>query len=689
MLDIARRIFGTKASATTRLDVQSTMGSQAVWTNRNYRDLAREGYEHSTWVFACINALTRQTAYVRPLLYRERRGGAMEELDTHPILDLLSRPNDEQALEKFIEEAYATYLVSGNAYIERVGLENRPPLELYVKRPDRMKVYAGNAEQRIGGYDYQINGEKLRFKPWQILHLKTWSPLDDWYGLSPLAAAARGVDVFNAGQAHNLALLQNGARPSGAWVNSSTMTDDQFRRLREQIDDATRVNNRGRPLLLEGGISWQELGVNPRDLDFLAGQEDAARQIHAAYGVHPVLTGLQSGTFENQREAIRNLVNLTVFPFLDMLFGELTRWITPAYGEGFRISFDKNAFPAFSDDESELMTRARDAYRDGIITLNEARAMIGYESVDEGEVFAFTPRSGNEMNLINLASEPVLQTKSTDAPTDNRVIDDEDDEYYMTWKARDNLRQVWEMRLQLAAEKGFKAQRRRINEAMRDATTDTAELLAMDAILIDDFDELRETWLAAMLDSGKMTLDELKTQRRLVDPEDYGIFREIFGLAFDEVLEAAATRTADLVTLIDDTTRREIRDLMGDSFRQGLSIPNIAARIDQLYLDEIIPNRSTVIARTEAIRSSNYGNLKAAEGTGLTLTKRWVATRDLRTREGHWNADGQTVPLDATFKVAAELGFPLEDLDFPGDPNGSAANTIQCRCTMTYQRRRD
>jgi uncharacterized protein with gpF-like domain len=211
----------------------------------------------------------------------------------------------------------------------------------------------------------------------------------------------------------------------------------------------------------------------------------------------------------------------------------------------------------------------------------------------------------------------------------------------------------------------------------------------MDAILIDDFDELRETWLAAMLDSGKMTLDELKTQRRLVDPEDYGIFREIFGLAFDEVLEAAATRTADLVTLIDETTRREIRDLMGDSFRQGLSIPNIAARIDQLYLDEIIPNRSTVIARTEAIRSSNYGNLKAAEGTGLTLTKRWVATRDARTREGHWNADGQTVPLDATFKVAAEPGNPLEDLDFPGDPNGSAANTIQCRCTMTYQRRRD
>jgi phage portal protein BeeE len=50
---------------------------------------------------------------VRPILYQERRGGEMVELDAHPLLDLISRPNDEQALERFIENAYATYLVSG------------------------------------------------------------------------------------------------------------------------------------------------------------------------------------------------------------------------------------------------------------------------------------------------------------------------------------------------------------------------------------------------------------------------------------------------------------------------------------------------------------------------------------------------------------------------------------------------
>ena len=687
MLDLARRLFTTKASATTRLDIQPTTGAQAVWTNRNYKDLAREGYETAVWVYACIRALTAQTAYVRPLLYQQRRGGQMVELDTHPLLDLISRPNEEQALERFIENAYATYLVSGNTYIERVGLENRPPLELYVKRPDRMKVNPGNATQRVGGYTYEIAGQTYRFDNWQILHLKTWSPLDDWYGLSPLVAAARGVDVFNAGQAHNLALLQNGARPSGAWVNNSTMTDDQFRRLREQIDDATRVGNRGRPILLEGGISWQELGVNPRDLDFLAGQEDAARQIHAAYGVHPVLTGLQTGTFENQREAIRNLVNLSVFPFLDMLFGELTRWVAPSYGEGLRLSFDRNNFPAFTDDESELLERARGAYKDGILTLNEARAMVGYDVVDNGDEFSTRPGPTMLLSDPLIHTPEVIHKNAEVIHKDDRNVND-----YLTWKARDSARQVWEERMRRTTETIFKTQRERIANTLSTSTPDTMQLAVDNAINDDDWQPLRELWLATMLDGGQMTLDQLGFQRSrsTLQPDDYSLFREVFGLVYEQAIEYAANHTATLVVRINDTTRAAIRDILGEGFRTGLSVDNMAREIDKLYLDQIIPNRSRVIARTESIRSANRGSLDAAKGTGFDILKRWVATFDDRSRRDgkdgprpHELANGQSVPVDSPFNVWNE------NLMHPGDPDGSAHNTIQCRCTMTYERRRE
>jgi HK97 family phage portal protein len=673
VLDLARRLFQTKASATTRLDVQTTTGSQAVWTSRNYKDLAREGYEQAVWVYAAIRALTTQTSYVRPILYQQRRGGEMVELDAHPLLDLISRPNDEQALERFIEHAYATYLVSGNAYIERVGLENRPPLELYVKRPDRMKVVAGNAQQRVGGYEYKVGGETYRFDPWQILHLKTWSPLDDWYGLSPLAAASRGVDVFNAGQAHNLALLQNGARPSGAWVNSSTMTDDQFRRLREQIDDATRTQNRGRPILLEGGISWQELGVNPRDLDFLAGQEDAARQIHAAYGVHPVLTGLQSGTFENQREAIRNLVTLSVFPFLDMLFGELTRWIAPAYGDGLRLSFDRNAFPAFSDDESELLERARGAYKDGLLTLNEARAMAGYDDTSDGDSFVGAATPQFTLSTGHRKSEEPLTTAKPPRKPDE----------YMVWKARDTQRQLWEERMVRVTEGIFETQRKAIAEAVDNQTTETIGVAVDNAITDEQWQPLRELYLATMLDAGQMTLDQLgfTRQRNTLQPDNFSLFREVFGLFFDQTITFAQVYSAELVQQVNDTTKRQLRDIITPALERGDSVARIASEIDNLYLDQIIPNRSYVIARTEAVRAANRGSVDAARGTGLELEKVWVATFDGFARPEHVAVNGFSVPVDSTFTVWNE------QLDHPGDPKGRADNTIQCRCVLTYRRR--
>ncbi len=51
-----------------------------------------------------------------------------------------------------------------------------------------------------------------------ILHLKTFHPLSDWYGMSAVEPAAYAVDRHNEAGAHNMAVLQNGAVPSGALI---------------------------------------------------------------------------------------------------------------------------------------------------------------------------------------------------------------------------------------------------------------------------------------------------------------------------------------------------------------------------------------------------------------------------------------------------------------------------------------
>lgn len=661
-----------RASATTLLDIRAVTPGQAAWTPHDPAKQLREGYELAAWGFAAVNAILRAAKPTNWLAYRND-----DELDTHPILDLLRRPNEAQSGAAFLEAAIGYYTTVGNTYLERVGAENGPPIELWVKRPDRMKVIPGG--DRVSAYEYSLAGQTYRFDPWQIRHLKTWAPLDDWYGLGAIQAAARGVDLFNVGQAQNLALMQNGARPTGAWTSDTSLTDQQFERLKSEMREHADRKNRGLPLLLEAGVKWQELGITPRELDWLAGQTDAARQIHAAFGVHPVLTGLETGTFENQKQAMRGLLVNVVLPILDQLVDEINAWIAPLYKQpGLRVGYDRDAYPSMSEDEAALWERSTRGYTQGLLTRNEARAMLGYGDASEGgDDFKSTGFGG-----LLAQPGPDRIGKGGQAPMYTRALTPQDAATYRA--ARLKLQLTWEANLRAWVADRFDEERREVTAAIAASGSPDGAAAAIDTrITTGTFDELGAWWLAAAYAGGRQAADahgfEAPTKTRAKTPtvlED--LMRALWGILFEGALAKADTHRAKVVGEITETTRRALQELLRDGINQGLSIPDIAATIDTLYLDDIIPNRSTVIARTETISSTNYGGQQAAKATGLTLQKTWLATNDDRTRDTHRDADGQTVPMDEPYIVDGER------LMFPGDPDGSAANVIQCRCTETY-----
>lgn len=140
----------------------------------------------------------------------------------------------------------------------------------------------------------------------------------------------------------------------------------------------------------------------------------------------------------------------------------------------------------------------------------------------------------------------------------------------------------------------------------------------------------------------------------------------------------ALTKAGERIKGITDTTLKQFRRIQEQAVAEGLSIPNTVKLITKEF-SEINPRRATVQARTEIISSSNQGSLLGAQSTGLALNKSWLATRGARTRADHRAADGQTVGLEEPFKVGGE------ELQYPGDPEGSAGNVIQCRCTQIYE----
>lgn len=110
---------------------------------------------------------------------------------------------------------------------------------------------------------------------------------------------------------------------------------------------------------------------------------------------------------------------------------------------------------------------------------------------------------------------------------------------------------------------------------------------------------------------------------------------------------------------------------------QGESIGKLANRVQNLS----DANRAGALrnARTAATGAQNAGRQESyakASEMGLQLRKRWIATKDNRTRHAHAMLDGQTVDLDKPFRVEGQ------ELRFPGDPTGRADLVWNCRCTM-------
>jgi len=357
--------------------VAVTTAGRPVWTPRDYESLAREGFAKNPVAYRCVRMIAEAAASIPLAVFVDGK-----RADGHPLRRLLDRPNPEQGGPDLLEAFFGALQVSGNGYLEAAG---DGPGELYALRPDRMKVIPGR-QGWPEAYEYGVAGRSVRLTRdgdgWlPVLHLKLLSPADDYYGASPLEAAAFAIDVHNASGAWNKALLDNAARPSGALVYSNPdagdrLSEEQFSTLKAELEARTGAAAAGRPLLLEGGLDWRPMSLSPAEMDFIAGKHAAAREIALAFGVPPQLLGIPGdNTYANYREANGAFWRHTVVPLAERAARALTGWLGGKH-PGARIACDLEAVPALSAERDALWARLEAAT---FLTPDERRRLAGLE----------------------------------------------------------------------------------------------------------------------------------------------------------------------------------------------------------------------------------------------------------------------------------------------------------------------
>lgn len=348
--------------------------------------LVRAGFLGNPVGFRAVRLIS-EAASALPLVVQD----CDRRYEAHPVLDLITRPNPAQGRAELFEALYAQLLLSGNAYLEAVSDDAGAVRELHVLRSDRMRVVPG-ADGWPVAYEYSVGSARHRFavragiSP--ICHIRSFHPVDDHYGLSPLDAARRAVEVHNAASNWSKALLDNAARPSGAIVyrgaeGQASLSPEQFERLQSEMEaHHTGARNAGRPMLLEGGLDWKPMGFSPSDMEFQQTKEAAAREIAIAFGVPPMLLGIPGdATYANYQEANRAFYRLTVLPMAQRVTASVAHWLASVMPGGVELKPDLDMVPALAVEREQQWRRVGDA---GFLSDAEKRALLGLPPRVEG-----------------------------------------------------------------------------------------------------------------------------------------------------------------------------------------------------------------------------------------------------------------------------------------------------------------
>jgi len=374
------RWFGRKGSSRAGRDAarpflhRAWSGAPAVgeWP-RSYEAQVREAYLGNAVAQRSVRLVAESVAWA-PLLAEDGAGGGGAAARALKL-----------AAPALLDAAASHLLLHGNAYLQLLPDADGAPAELFALRPERVSVEAGPGGWPAA-YVYKAGEAKTRLpardglgRP-ALVHVRAMHPLDDHYGLGSLGAAAGAVAIHNAATRWNKALLDNAARPSGALVmggDEGVLAEEQYQRLKAELEaEFAGAGNAGRPMLLEGGMSWQAMSMTPADMDFVALKAAAAREIALAFGVPPMLLGLPGdATYANYREANRALWRLTVLPLADRILGALGSALA-AWWPGLRLRLDIDQVTALAEDRERLWAQVIAA---DFLSREEKRAMLGLE----------------------------------------------------------------------------------------------------------------------------------------------------------------------------------------------------------------------------------------------------------------------------------------------------------------------
>lgn len=264
--------------------------------------------------YACIKVIAETLACLPKHIYKNLPAGGREKALNHPLYDVLhSEPNKYQNSYEFFEMMTGFACLRGNSFAEIFPGPRGIIDQLVPLHPDAVKVVRTENDYHYSVLRY--NGKREEISRDTVWHFRGLT-FDGIEGLSLLKYAAEVLGLAYAAQEWGARLFANQAKPGGVLEHPLTLSEPAADRLKKSWQENYAGKNLHKVAILEEGMKWHQIGMNPEECQFLESRKFSRSEIASLFRIPPHMIGdLERATFSNIEQQAIEFVMFCILPW--------------------------------------------------------------------------------------------------------------------------------------------------------------------------------------------------------------------------------------------------------------------------------------------------------------------------------------------------------------------------------------
>ena len=339
---------------------------------------------HLSAVWACVRLLSESVSTLPLKIYARQPDGSRKPATDHPAYQVLCRrPNLEMTPSRFMLMLVASICLRGNAFVEKKMIGNKLvslvpllPQNMLVKRLDN------------GSLEYTYTEAKAqRVIPFKnIMHIRGFG-LDGVCGMMPMMAGRDVIGSAMAVEESAAKIFENGLQSSGFLSAEQALDKDQRERLRGYMQAFTGSRNAGKIMVLEGGLKYQNVTMNPEAAQMLESRAFSIEEICRWFRVPPFMVGhadKQSSWASSVEGMNLQFLTNTLRPLLVNIEQEISRCLLDGDDDLFAEFSVEGLLRADSAGRAAYYTTA---LQNGWMSRNDVRRLENMPPIEGGELY--------------------------------------------------------------------------------------------------------------------------------------------------------------------------------------------------------------------------------------------------------------------------------------------------------------